>query len=247
MTFNPASAVERLDESRKRRANERTLTAEEVTRLWNEVGNTAMELQLATALKFLFSTGQRVEEVVEAKWSEFDLDGGEWCIPAERRKTRAKVKHAEPHIVPLEPFHIELLKAAKKFSGRSRYVFPSEVNPEEPRTSNALYQAVRWYCRPQGDSKREPFPLFSPRDCRRTFKTLAGEAGVSKEVRDRLQGHSLTDLSSANYDRYSYMPEKREGMQIWMRYLTAIIDGAPTDNVVELRRVAHEEAAHVGR
>src|SRR3546814_11507025 len=59
---------------------------------------------------------------------------------------------------------------------------------------------------------RGVIPYATNRDLRRTFKTLAGKAGVSKEIRDRLQNHALQDVSSKNYDRWNYMPEKRAGM-----------------------------------
>lgn len=33
------------------------------------------------------------------------------------------------------------------------------------------------------------------------FKMIAGKAGVTKEIRDRLQNHARQDVSSCNYDR----------------------------------------------
>jgi integrase len=64
---------------------------------------------------------------------------------------------------------------------------------------------------------------FVPRDLRRTFKTLTGKAGISKEVRDRLQNHALTDASSLHYDKYDYLKEKRKAMDIWNDYLNNIL------------------------
>ena len=55
-------------------------------------------------------------------------------------------------------------------------------------------------------------PVVTNRDLRRTWKTLAGKAGISKEICDRIQNHALHDVSSKSYDRWNYMPEKREGM-----------------------------------
>jgi hypothetical protein len=61
------------------------------------------------------------------------------------------------------------------------------------------------------------------RDLRRTWKTLAGKAGVSKEIRDRIQNHALQDVSSKSYDRWNYMPEKRAGMKRWDKFVTALL------------------------
>lgn len=59
---------------------------------------------------------------------------------------------------------------------------------------------------------RRVIPFATNRDLRRTWKTLAGKAGIAKEIRDRIQNHSLQDVSSKNYDRWTYMPEKRAAM-----------------------------------
>jgi hypothetical protein len=79
---------------------------------------------------------------------------------------------------------------------------------------------------------REDNPKFNPfvaRDIRRTCKTLMGELGITKEIRDRLQNHALNDVSSKHYDRYSYLPEKREALRKWEVRLTGfeatIIEG----------------------
>lgn len=56
---------------------------------------------------------------------------------------------------------------------------------------------------------RGVIPHVTNRDMRRTFKTLAGKAGLTQEIRDRLQNHARFDVSSRHYDRYSYMDEKR--------------------------------------
>ncbi|WP_262423119.1 hypothetical protein [Brevundimonas denitrificans] len=66
-------------------------------------------------------------------------------------------------------------------------------------------------------------PSVSNRDLRRTWKTLAGQAGVAKEIRDRIQNHALQDVSSRNYDRWDYMPEKRAGMERWDRFVRSLL------------------------
>jgi hypothetical protein len=70
---------------------------------------------------------------------------------------------------------------------------------------------------------RGVIPVVTNRDLRRTWKTLAGKAGVSKEIRDRLQNHTLQDVSSKSYDRWNYMPEKRAGMKKWDAWVTKLL------------------------
>ena len=70
---------------------------------------------------------------------------------------------------------------------------------------------------------RGVIPVVTNRDLRRTWKTLAGKAGVPKEIRDRLQNHTLQDVSSKSYDRWNYMPEKRAGMKKWDTFVAAML------------------------
>ena len=47
--------------------------------------------------------------------------------------------------------------------------------------------------------------------------------GISLEMRNRLQGHAMTDVGSTHYDRWHYLPEKREAMRTWATGLSEII------------------------
>ena len=168
-----------------------------------------ISIDLAYVVKLLLATGQRVEEVLHAEWSEFDEEEMLWTIPGERRKTRNKT--IEPHIVPLTAFHIRLLDELKPYSGDNRYLFPCS-RPRGDKTgpvpTNTLSQAVWRVCR------RNALPPFTPRDIRRTWKTLAGSIGLSLELRNRLQGHALRDVGSVHYDRWDYLDEKRRAMDV---------------------------------
>jgi len=49
--------------------------------------------------------------------------------------------------------------------------------------------------------------------------------GISLEMRNRLQGHAMTDVGSIHYDRYDYLTEKRAAMAAWTSDLTEIVKG----------------------
>lgn len=200
------------------RAGHNFLTKDDTSKLWKSIGITAMSPDNALAIKLILATGQRVEEILGATWSEFNEDELLWTIPANRRKNRTKNLSKEPHLVPLTTFHIMLLDEIKQYSGRSVFLFPHQ-DGRKPKSSDALSQAVHRFCIPQGKSKREPFTKFSPRDLRRTWKTLAGSIGIDLETRNKIQGHALQDVGSIHYDRYDYMKEKRAGMTVWTNWL----------------------------
>jgi hypothetical protein len=64
---------------------------------------------------------------------------------------------------------------------------------------------------------------------RRTAKTIMGRLGVSKEIRDRLQNHAATDVSSKHYDRYDYLAEKKQGLLTLEALIISGINPPPTN------------------
>src|SRR5262245_10643224 len=97
------------------------------------------------------------------------------------------------------------------------FFFPSATDPKRPVSHGTLYSFM-WRQRDRG-----VIPVVTNRDLRRTWKTLAGQAGVPKEIRDRIQNHALQDVSSKSYDRWNYMPEKRAGMAKWDEFVRALL------------------------
>jgi integrase len=91
--------------------------------------------------------------------------------------------------------------------------------------------------------EREVIPVVTNRDLRRTWKTLAGKAGLSKEIRDRLQNHTLQDVSSKSYDRWNYMPEKRAAMKKWNVFVRALLNKKRPSAAEKRARVANSDAA----
>jgi hypothetical protein len=49
-----------------------------------------------------------------------------------------------------------------------------------------------------------------------------GKIGIDKTVRDSLQNQALTDASAKHYDRWDYMPKKREVLLKWMADLEGL-------------------------
>lgn len=97
-------------------------------------------------------------------------------------------------------------------------MFPAN-NGLEPLRADGINQATGRLC------EQADIAVFTPRDLRTTFKTLAGKAGLSKDIRDRIQNHVLTDVSTKHYDLYDYFDEKQEALKLWNVALSRIIDG----------------------
>ena len=123
------------------------------------------------------------------------------------------IKRRQPK-VPL--IAAELIESIKP--NEHGWFFPSAKDPKRPVSHGTLYSFM-WRQRDRG-----VIPVVTNRDLRRTWKTLAGQAGVPKEIRDRIQNHALQDVSSKNYDRWNYMREKRAGMAKWDKFVRAMLD-----------------------
>ena len=219
LAHNPVANTKKA--VRRKPVGRRALSADEVAQVWHGSG---ISLPSHLTLKLLIATGQRVEEVLQASWREFDLTESLWTIPAERRKSRHEA--TEPHIVPLTDFHIDLLDQVREATGHDDWLFPHK-DREQPRKADALYQAVHRFC---SSNNIEP---FAPRDCRRTFKTLAGSIGIDLELRNRLQGHAMTDVGSVHYDRWGYLPEKRKAIEAWTDWLIQILSAPTLNDIIE--------------
>lgn len=206
---NPVAAVQKT--VKRKVSGNRTLSRSEIKILWH---TDQLTPPMLLALKMLLTTGQRVEEVLHATWAEFDTSQMTWIIPGQRRKTRGRT--SEAHIVPLTTFHLELLNEIKHETANNIYLFPA-TGGTAPRRYDALTNSVRKFVQSTG------IESFSPRDIRRTFKTVAGSLGISLELRNRLQGHALTDVGSIFYDRHDYLAEKRTVMQAWIDGLSEIV------------------------
>jgi integrase len=163
----------------------------------------------------MLATGLRVQEVVEAKWSEVDLAAKRWELPSSR------TKKARAHVVPLNAVAVSLLKRLKLWSAGSVYVFPHHHRnvKDGPMAWRSVNQMIRRIADARG------WGPITARDIRRTVKSRMGEAGISKELRDRLQGHAMTDVSSKHYDRYDYLAEKTGAADQWGRALMKFLRG----------------------
>lgn len=187
----------------------RWLDEEEFRRLyrWLECPDTPVHPPYTRAVRLIMLTGQRVDEIARLHADQWDAK--------ERILDWSKTKNGKPHAIPVPDIAAELLDAIKP--NAYGWLFPSAMDPARPVSHQTLYSFI-WRQR-----EREVIPIVTNRDLRRTWKTLAGKAGLSKEMRDRIQNHTLQDVSSKAYDRWNYMPEKRAAMKQWNSFVRGVL------------------------
>ncbi len=204
ITHNPAANIK----SEPKVAGERWLTVEELQKFWAwlEQGggeknpNRNINPLAYKALQMIAATGQRVEEICRihrsmVNWRHMTI---EWPT----------TKPGRPHVIPINIQAAEILHRIE----------PDERGLYLPLRDHTLRVVVGRFCA-QNDVEH-----FTPRDLRRTWKTLAGQIGIPKQERDRLQNHSDGDVSSKHYDRYDYLPEKRAAMLKWSKWFEVAIE-----------------------
>jgi integrase len=125
-------------------------------------------------------TGQRVEEIARLHVDQWDAE--------EEIIDWSKTTSMRPHAIPVLSLAAKLIKQIKP--NQRGWFFPSSKDPTKPVSHTSLYSFI-W--RQQG---RGVVLIVTNRDLRRTYKTLAGKAGVPKEIRDRIQNHALDDPRS---------------------------------------------------
>lgn len=204
--YNPAASIP----TEKKTPGNRWLREDEWVQLWRwlETPDTSVHPPYCRAIRLLMTCGQRVEEIASLHVSQYD--------PIEKMIDWSTTKNGKAHAIPLPSLAVELIEAIKP--NEHGWFFPSAMDPSKPVTHSTLY-AFLWRQRDRG-----VVPVVTNRDLRRTFFTLAGAAGVSKDVRSRICNHTLTDVSSRHYDRYNMLTERRNGMEQWDQYMRKMLN-----------------------
>lgn len=190
-------------------ALDRWLSEDEIKKVWNAMADSPL---IGAALKLQLCTGQRVREVLSLKWDDIEIVNNIalWYLPT--------TKNGKPHSVVLNNTALQVLCDLYKHTGHAPICFPKRHTTTEMMTNNSLSQYTLKL------TKRLKMERFAPRDLRRTWKTHAIKNGINKTICDRIQNHSLHDVSSRHYDRYSYLPEKTESMLQWDDILQDILE-----------------------
>ncbi|RZR29845.1 tyrosine-type recombinase/integrase [Vibrio vulnificus] len=205
--YNPIAAIPKQTDAEK--PGTHYMSWLEVAQLIIDMETRFHDLDLAyptrQVIKLCFYLGgQRPHEVVTIKWSEVNFEQKYVLIRDEYQKVK------KPHVVPLVDSAVKILQELQAHNhNKSPFVFYKKTNHLEHMPTNTISQALITY------KKRTDIRQFIARDFRRTVKTLGGEAGISKEYRDRIHGHAISDVSGKHYDMYEYLREKRQGLKIW--------------------------------
>ena len=155
------------------------------------------------AIEFLVLTAARSGEVRGARWEEIDFEAATWTIPAERTKS------GREHRVPLSGRALAVLRIGHGIGDGSGLVYPSPAGGV--MSSTTLSRAIRDVgldCVPHG--------------FRTSFRVWCGDAGVSREVAEAALAHVVRNKVEAAYARGTLFERRRDVMEAWSDYVSAV-------------------------
>jgi integrase len=155
----------------------------------------------AVALEFCILTVSRSDEVLGARWSEFDLEDRIWTVPAERTKQRLQ------HLVPLSDRAMAILALQQQYRNESDYVFTGYI-----KTQPLAEKSMRWVLHHMKVD-------VTPHGFRSTFKDWCGdETSFSTAPVEHCLAHKEGDTTVRAYRRQTAFKKRIVIMQAWADY-----------------------------
>lgn len=150
-------------------------------------------------------TGSRIEEIANLTVGDFDSEKGTIHF--------AKTKTGNAHTVGLGQWAKSILKEKTHGKTSNHFIFTGLRNTAKPISNNSIYVFF----------EKAGLKDACPRDSRRTVKTLAQVAGISRETLDLIQNHNDGSIASKHYDKFFATTEAvkvmQEALNRWEGYL----------------------------
>ncbi|MBB1601077.1 site-specific integrase [Variovorax sp. UMC13] len=156
----------------------------------------AVEGSSARALEFVVLTAGRSGEIRGARWSEIDVHGKVWTVPAERMKGKKE------HRVPLSSQALRLLAALPLFEDHD-LLFPGRSNaPLSDMSLTACMRRMKLTAVPHG--------------FRSTFRDWAAErTNFPRDLAEMALAHAIESDVEAAYRRGDMLAKRAKMMQAW--------------------------------
>jgi integrase len=204
---NPTKALEKIfPRQGKHRKHHAALPYAELPAFIQKLRASDAGLTVRLAFEFLILTGARTSEVLNAPWSEFNIDAKTWTIPGSRMKAGVE------HRVPLSPRCLEILKDVQALSDGGSFVFPGR-HRGRPLSNMAFLMALR----------RMDHEGLTAHGFRSTFRDWVEEkTHTPRAVAEAALAHTNKDKVEAAYRRSDLFDRRRDLMSAWAKFATAI-------------------------
>jgi integrase len=218
LQHNPLSAIVDSELLRGRqyvRARDRVLSDRELRIVWRAAGETPYPL--GPLLRGLILTGQRLNELARAQWSEIDTDVGCLLVPASRMKNK------QAQALPLTAQMRALLDTLPHFT-EGDFIFSTTAG-KRPVSGFSKWKTAF-------DKRVAAIGPVAPwriHDLRRTTRTGLSRAGVLPFYAELVIAHIQAGVH-ATYDLHRYSNEKAEALRNWENLLFDIVGSPPAES-----------------
>jgi integrase len=166
----------------------------------------AIEGYPARALELTILTCLRTNEVLGARWEEFDLASKIWTVPAVRMKGRRE------HRVPLAERAVAIVEEMAALRA-GPFVFPGHRSPGRPLSATVM----RLQLRRMGPA--DQWGELTTHGFRSSFRDWAAErTAFPHEVAEMALAHAVGSKVEAAYRRGDLFEKRRELAEHWGRY-----------------------------
>ena len=213
ITANPVAETE-PDESQNR-PDKRPLSMVELRIYWHII-------KLMTGFKgallrlHLLTGAQRIEQLANLLTANISTDS----ILLYDGKGRPG-RPPRPHTIPL-------IKEAKKALAECNPTSEFALSTDGGDTHVAATTLSDWATAAVGENIED----FQAKRIRSGIETLLASAGVSQEIRGRLQSHGIAGVQARHYDGHDYLPEKRKALETLYKLLVQ----RPSSNIRPITR-----------
>lgn len=169
----------------------------------------------ARALELTILNALRSNEVLGARWDEFDLAAATWTIPPERMKARAE------HVVPLNDKALAIVKALAAVR-TGPLLFPAAKKPDKPVSNMVMLMLLR----------RMKRTGITAHGFRSSFRDWCGDQTTfPREIAEAALAHRVGNEVEQAYRRSSALTKRSKLMQAWANYCCSA--AKPVQNVLQ--------------
>jgi integrase len=186
----------------KPRSRERTLTDEELAKVWKKADE--IGYPYGTIIKLLILTGQRIGEISSMQW---DWIGENLTIPADI------AKNGRTSIIPLGNMARDAISHIPRYSN---HLFPARNKTDQHMVSFWSNKQILDECGVKN---------FTHHDLRRTFATNMAKLGVRLEVTEKILNHisGSTGGIVSVYMKYNFIPEMMSAVELYEQHLLSLL------------------------
>lgn len=200
VTHNPVSDTEA--DASFNKADKNPLSADEMRTYWKLIEKAPGPVGAALRLHLL-TGGQRIEQFVQLLTE--NANGETIMLWDGKGRPGPGARQINLPLIP------PAAAALAKCEGAGGYVMAARGG----RSHVAASTFSSWANRAVGDA----IPSFNTKRIRSGVETMLASAGVSEDIRGRLQSHGISGVQNRHYDGYDYMPEKRKALETLYKLL----------------------------